>query len=182
MSYWGFQQPLNDCRKRNRNFCHKHQCGWITATTYPRGNFVLFCFVCLTSCLFRFLLLPVSVGYRYTAQSFCEPFCSGKWSVWRGHLWACVCVHACTAPPHKCTFTCFWHNSPRISLNKSQPLPPLQPKCWGIMGSKQGCPEIHDTRLHLNFRWTMHFFFFFAYNCLPNIAWETSYTKNNSIF
>ena len=26
----------------------------------------------------------------------------------------------------------------------------------------------------------MHFFF--AYNCLPNIAWETSYTKNNSSF
>lgn len=143
MSYWGFQQPLNDCRKRNRNFCRKHQCGWITTTTYPSRNFVLFCFACLTSCLFRFPLLPVSTGYRYTAYSFCELFYLGKWNVWRGHLW--VCVYVCVYElfhPHKCIFTCFWHDSPRISLNKSQPLPPFQPKCWVIMVSKSGCPKI----------------------------------------
>ena len=117
MSYWGFQQPLNDCRKRNRNFCHKQQCGWITTTTYPRRKFVLFCM----PDILPFQIPTAPRIYRLQIHSSGFP-----WVVLfrkmkcleRTSMSVCVCMSA-LPQTHKCTFTCFWHNSPRISLNKS---------------------------------------------------------------
>ena len=78
--------------------------------------------------------LPVSIGCRYSACSFCELFYLEKWNVWG--VCVCVCVRTPVSHPPKHPLTCFWQDSPRISFNESQLPPPSQLKCLGVMGPK----------------------------------------------